>query len=127
MTTEAEDTYVPGWRTLVRAKAACSTGESALRPDGPAGRISARHKERLAGCTELEIKEPGICLNQNPGIWLEATPPRFRGGVAHRSARLRLSDSAAEGRKAVSEQASAEQPGAQGTRFARPRRWNGES
>jgi hypothetical protein len=35
MTTEAEDTYVPGWTTLVRAKAACSFGESALRPDAP--------------------------------------------------------------------------------------------
>jgi len=35
MTTEAEDTYVPGWTTLVRAKAACRSGKSALRPDGP--------------------------------------------------------------------------------------------
>jgi len=79
MTTEEQDTYVPGWRTLVRAKAACSSGKSALRPDGPAGRISARHKERLAGCTEHEIKEPGICLNQNPGMPLPTKPPAFPG------------------------------------------------
>jgi len=39
MTTEAEDTSVPGWTTLVRAKAAPSFGESAVRQDAAAGRI----------------------------------------------------------------------------------------
>ena len=39
MTTEAEDTYVPGWTTLVHAKAAPSFGESAVRQDAAAGRI----------------------------------------------------------------------------------------
>jgi len=79
MTTEAEDTSVPGWTTLVRAKAACSFGKSALRPDGPRWRDRARHEQRLAVRAEHEIKEPGICLNQNPGMPLPTKPPAFPG------------------------------------------------
>jgi len=56
MTTEAEDTYVPGWTTLVHAKAACSFGEPGVwrrsrRPH------RARHGEDPANGTGQEIRE----------------------------------------------------------------------
>jgi hypothetical protein len=111
----------------VRAKAACSSGKSALRPDGPAGRIGHVMSDGSPSVRSTKSKNRESVSIRIRGFSRKPRCPRFRGGVAHRSADQLLSDSAAEGQKAASEQASAEQPGVQGTRFARPRRWNDES
>jgi hypothetical protein len=79
MTTEAEDTYCPRLEDSCAREGGLQHWQVCLAAGWPCWPDRARHGEWLAGCAELEIKEPGICLNQNPVMPLPAKPPAFPG------------------------------------------------